>query len=54
MDTDSLLLEVVYRSPMSSEANNASLMKFLVQARNFDAAHLLIVGDLRYAQEFIL
>ena len=39
------MLGVVYRSPMSSEANDVSLMKALTQARNFDAAHLLIVGD---------
>ena len=44
-DTESLLLGVIYRSSMSSEANDVSLMEALAQARNFDAAHLLIVGD---------
>ena len=33
---------------MSSEVNDASLMKLLVQARNFDVAHLLIVGDFNF------
>ena len=47
-DTESFLLGVVYRSLMSSEANDVSLMKALTQARNFDAAHLLIVGDFNF------
>ena len=33
---------------MSSEANDVSLMKALTQARNFDAAHLLIFGNFNF------
>ena len=47
-DTDTVLLGVIYRSPRSSEAKDASLMKLLMQARSFGAKYLLITSDFNF------
>ena len=47
-DTETVFLGVVYRSPRSFEANDASFLELLMQARSFDAKHLLITGDFNF------
>jgi len=48
VNTDSLLVGAIYRSPSSSEDNNRRLNELLIRATSVNDSHLLVAGDFNF------
>lgn len=47
---ETLLILNIYRSPNSSEVNNGKISNLLIEAKNLQPTHILIVGDFNYKE----